>query len=108
VLREDVEVFAAEQKATGFKDIKISQRQTVDADHGRVETWTYTVIHDVKWLQDRHNWPGLKSVVLAESEREIPATAKDPAKIERETRFFTSLRWSGSPSSSHRPSGATG
>jgi predicted transposase YbfD/YdcC len=93
-LREDVEVFAAEQKANGFKDTKISQHQTVDADHGRIETRTYTVIHDVAWLQDNHEWPGLKSVVMVESEREIPATAKDPAKIERETRFYiTSLVW---------------
>jgi predicted transposase YbfD/YdcC len=93
-LREDVEVFAAEQKANGFKDTKISQHQTVDADHGRIETRTYTVIHDVAWLQDNHEWPGLKSVVMVESEREIPETAKDPAKIERETRFYiTSLVW---------------
>jgi predicted transposase YbfD/YdcC len=94
ILREDVEVFAAEQKANGFKDTTVSQHKTVDADHGRVETRTYTVIHDVDWLQDNHEWPGLKSVVMVESEREIPATAKDPAKIERETRFYiTSLVW---------------
>ena len=93
-LREDVEVFVAEQKANGFKDTKISQDTTVDADHGRIETRTCTVLHDVKWLQDRHNWPGLKSVVMVESERQIPATAKDPAKIERETRFYiASLVW---------------
>src|SRR5215468_591922 len=93
-LREDAEVFAAEQKANGFKDTKISQHKTIDADHGRIETRTYTVIHDVDWLQDNHQWPGLKSVVMVESEREIPATAKDPAKIERETRFYiTSLVW---------------
>jgi len=93
-LREDVEVFAAEQKANGFKDTKISQHKTVDADHGRIETRTYTVIHDVDWLQDNHEWPGLKSVVMVESERETPATAKDPVKIERETRFYiTSLVW---------------
>src|SRR6266446_8762033 len=37
-LREDVEIFAAEQKANGFKDTKISQDQTVDGDHGSIET----------------------------------------------------------------------
>src|SRR5580700_8713914 len=40
-LREDVELFAAEQKANGFKDTKISRHETVDADHGRIETRTY-------------------------------------------------------------------
>ena len=92
-LREDVEVFAAEQKANGFKDTKVSQHKTV-ADHGRVETRTYTVIHDVDWLQNNHEWPGLKSVVMVESEREIPSTAKDPARIERSgrTKARTGLR----------------
>jgi predicted transposase YbfD/YdcC len=93
-LREDVEVFAAEQKANGFKDTKVSQHKTVDADYGPIETRTYTVIHDVDWLQDNHEWPGLKSVIMVESEHEIPATAKDPAKIEHETRsYITSLVW---------------
>ena len=87
-LREDVEVFAAEQKATGFKDTKVSRHETVDGDHGRIETRTYTAIHDVAWLQERHDWPGLKGVVMVESTREIGD------KIERETRFYiTSLVW---------------
>ena len=85
-LREDVEVFAAEQKANGFKDTKVSRHETVDGDHGRIETRTYTAIHDVAWLQERHDWPGLRGVVMVESTREIGD------KIERETRFYiTSL-----------------
>jgi predicted transposase YbfD/YdcC len=87
-LREDVEVFAAEQQANGFKDTQFSRDQTVDGDHGRIETRTYTVFHDVDWLQDRHDWPGLKAVVMVESTRELAD------KIERETRFYlTSLIW---------------
>jgi predicted transposase YbfD/YdcC len=85
-LREDVELFAAEQKANGFKDTTISQDETVDGDHGRIETRATTVIHDVAWLQERHDWPGLKAVVIVESTREIAD------KIEHETRFYiTSL-----------------
>lgn len=87
-LREDVELFAAEQKANGFKDTTVSRHETVDGDHGRIETRTYTAIHDVAWLQERHNWPGLKGVLMVESKREIGD------KIERETRFYiTSLVW---------------
>jgi predicted transposase YbfD/YdcC len=87
-LREDVEVFAAEQKANGFKDTKVSRHQTVDGDHGRIETRIYTVFHDVAWLQQRHDWPGLQGVVMVESTRDIGD------KIERETRFYiTSLVW---------------
>src|SRR5450830_559003 len=70
-LREDVEVFAAEQKANGFKDTKVSRHQTVDGDHGRIEIRTYTAIHDVAWLVERHDWPGLRGVVMVESTREI-------------------------------------
>jgi predicted transposase YbfD/YdcC len=85
-LREDVELFATEQKAAGFKDTTISQNETVDGDHGRIETRKTTVIHDVAWLQERHDWPGLNGVVIVQSTREIGD------KIEHETRFYiTSL-----------------
>jgi predicted transposase YbfD/YdcC len=85
-LHEDVKVFAAEQKANGFKDPTISRHETVDSEHGRIETRTTTMIHDVQWLQERHAWPGLKGVVIVESQRGIDG------KITRETRYYiTSL-----------------
>ena len=85
-LREDVELFVAEQKAADFKNTTISRDQMVDGDHGRIETRTTTVIHDVAWLQERHDWPGMKAVIIVESSRE------SAGKIERETRFYiTSL-----------------
>jgi predicted transposase YbfD/YdcC len=81
-LHEDVELFANEQKAKYFKDTTISQDKSVDGDHGRIETRRTTVFHDIGWLQERHNWPGLKAVVMVQSERE------SDAKVERETRFY--------------------
>ena len=85
-LRHDVELFVAEQKATNFKDTTVSRAETVDGDHGRIETRAITVIHDIDWLQEQHAWPGLKSVVMVESTRETSG------KTERETRFYiTSL-----------------
>jgi predicted transposase YbfD/YdcC len=85
-LRADVELFVAEQKANAFKNTTISRDQMVDGDHGRIETRTTTVIHDVAWLQERHDWPGLKGIVMVESIREIDG------KSEYETRFYiTSL-----------------
>jgi predicted transposase YbfD/YdcC len=87
-LQEDVAIFADEQRANGFKDTKVSRHETVDGDHGRIETRTYTAFHDVAWLQERHDWPGLRGVVMVESRREIDG------KIEQETRFYiTSLVW---------------
>ena len=85
-LRKDVDLFVAEQQANGFKDTRISRHETVDGDHGRIETRTVTVIHDVAWLDDMHDWPGLKAVAVIESTREIGA------EIEKTTRFYiTSL-----------------
>jgi len=87
-LREDVQLFATEQKANGFKDTKVSHDKTVDGDHGRIETRVCTVFHDVAWLQERHDWPGLQRVIMVESTREIGD------KVEQETRFYiTSLVW---------------
>jgi predicted transposase YbfD/YdcC len=85
-LREDVEVFVAEQQAKGFADTVVTRDTTVDGDHGRIETRAVTVIHDVGWIQQRHDWPGLKAVVVVDSSREING------KTEHETRFYiTSL-----------------
>jgi len=85
-LKDDAKLLIDEQKAVDFKDTKISYDKTVDADHGRIETRETIVVHDVGWLQERHDWPGLKSLVVVESTREIGD------KVERETRLYiTSL-----------------
>ena len=60
-LHEDVKLFAAEQKARDFKDATVTRHETLDGEHGRIETREYTVIHDVLWLKERHDWPGLAS-----------------------------------------------
>jgi len=83
-LQDDVKLYVAEQRARGFKDAKISRHETVDGDHGRIETRRYTVIHDVAWLQKQHGWPGLRSIIVVETTREH----RD--KIERETRLYIS------------------
>ena len=81
-LCEDVTIFVTEQKARDFRDTTISRDETVDGDHGRVETRTTTVIHDVGWLKKRHAWPGLAGVVIIDSRREMGD------KTETETRLY--------------------
>lgn len=82
-LREDVDVFIAEQKANNFADTTIGQAETIDADNGgRIETRTITVIHDVDWLQKRHGWPGLNAVAMVESTRETKGV------VEKETPIY--------------------
>jgi len=85
-LHDDVALFVAEQKARDFHDSQISRNTTVDGDHGRIETRATTVIHNVAWLQKRHEWPGLKAIVIIDSTRETGP------KVEHETRLYlTSL-----------------
>ena len=71
-----------------FKDVRHGFVQTVDGDHGRIETrrvWVTDQLDD--WLDEsqRTRWPGLKSIAVVESKREIPLK---PASIER--RYFIS------------------
>src|ERR1700729_2598985 len=63
-LRQDVELFATEQKAHDFKDATVSRHESVGGDPGRIETRAVTVIHDIGWLQERHQWPGLACLVM--------------------------------------------
>ena len=80
-LAEDVRLFDAEQSAANFAHATVDQTETIDGDHGRIETRKVTVYQNIEWLQERHAWPGLKSVIKVESRREIGE------KIETETRF---------------------
>jgi site-specific recombinase XerD len=61
---------------------EVSRHETIDGDHGRIETRRYTVFHDVEWLRKLHDWPGLKGLVMVESTREING------KITQETRLY--------------------
>jgi predicted transposase YbfD/YdcC len=81
-LRDDVELFATEQKVRDYADTTISVDATVDGDHGRIETRRVIVVHDIGWLQERHKWPGLAGLVIVEATREIDRVSR------RETRYY--------------------
>jgi predicted transposase YbfD/YdcC len=80
-LHGDIELFVKEQKYVNFAQAKISTCQTIDAGHGRIETRHATLIHDVGWLQDRHDWPGLNAVIVIDSTREIGATSECETRL---------------------------
>ena len=84
-LRDDVELFFTAQKESPFKDIAVSRHQTLEKSHGRIETRSYTALDQIDWLKKRHDWAGLKSIVMVESVREIIG-----GKTERETRYYIS------------------
>lgn len=58
--------------------------QTVDGDHGRIETRRLWVSDQVQWIKLDEPWPGLNSVAVVESLREING------KTSTERRYFIS------------------
>ena len=83
-LREDVEVFFDEHLERNIGGQFVKSAETIEADHGRIETRCCTVCSDTQWLVNRHDWPGLKAVVMTEYTREIRG------KIETVRRFYIS------------------
>jgi predicted transposase YbfD/YdcC len=49
----------------------LAREQTVEKDHGRLETRRYYQSDQVDWFADRSKWEGLKSVGMVESLREL-------------------------------------
>jgi predicted transposase YbfD/YdcC len=61
--------------------------ETIDGDHGRIETRRYWTVDNIEWLENKENWPGLTSIGMVERIREV----KD--KVTTEISFYiTSLK----------------
>lgn len=56
-LHEDVVVLLNDPEAP-----QTTMPPEVEAGHGRIETRTATVSTEVEWLQQQHQWPGLKAI----------------------------------------------
>lgn len=54
-----------------FKGTWHDRHEDTDAGHGRIETRKVWVTDDLGWLKQTPAWPGLKSVVVIESHREV-------------------------------------
>lgn len=69
-----------------FAGVRHGFVETVDGDHGRVETrrvWVTDQLDDWLKAEQRQRWAGLKSVAVVEAEREVPLK---PTSVER--RYF--------------------
>lgn len=64
-LHTDVKTFLDDPKAEAT-----TAHTTVDADHGRIETRTAVVSTHIGWLQEQHQWPGLKAIAKLTRVRE--------------------------------------
>lgn len=84
-LRDDVELFLKEQRVRDFADTTVTYHETVEKEHGRIETRRVWACGDVAWLRRRHKkWASLRSIVMVEYSCE---TAKG---TRREIRFYIS------------------
>ena len=61
-----------------------SRHQTVEKDHGRIETRRYLCTGKLDWLAERHQWAALRSLAVVEAERTIGE------KTTRERRYYLS------------------
>lgn len=81
-LREDVEQEFAEAQRHQFKYMNHTYYETVEKNHGRIETRQYWYTHDVQGLGTLQDWPQLNGMVLCRSTRIV----KD--KTSTEDRYF--------------------
>jgi len=69
----------------GFREIEHSYCETVEKDHGRIETRRCWATQDVDWLKQKEQWRDLQSIIMVEATREVSGKA---ATTER--RYFIS------------------
>lgn len=70
-LYEDVQLFFDTGVQNGFGDTPVATHETLDADHGRIETRRYWITSALEGVVDPQQWPGLQSIGMVECEREI-------------------------------------
>lgn len=58
--------------------------EAVDGGHGRIETRRNVITCDIAWLDDKENWPGLKSLGMVESFRDVDG------KVSFDRRYYIS------------------
>jgi len=66
-LYEDVKLWLDTNDKQGYVHV----HQSIEKDHGRIETRRVAVSAKLDWLEQKTEWAGLKAVALVESTREI-------------------------------------
>lgn len=67
----DITLYLDDMIASGKEIGPLCYHETIDADHGRIETRKYWITTDIDWLHGKENWRGLKSIGCVERIREI-------------------------------------
>lgn len=86
-LHAKIAALFAGAKEQGIDTVWHKKEETVDGDHGRIETRCYTVLPLMYLPSFKLRWKGLQSIAMVESKREIGD------RVEEEKRYYiTSLK----------------
>lgn len=83
-LHEDIRFLFEGFQKIKWKDFLGSSSQSFDKGHGRIESRIVWATEDLGGLKMEHKWPGLRSVIMVESRRELKG------KGSYEKRFYIS------------------
>jgi predicted transposase YbfD/YdcC len=83
-LYEDIRTFLDDAIERGFQGVEHDLYEQTDKGHGRIETRRCWTSSQIDWLRNRHDWPGLQSIAVVQSRRQIGE------QISTERRYFIS------------------
>jgi predicted transposase YbfD/YdcC len=72
-LYDDLQTTFRDAQATHFRDVAHDFQQTVEKDHGRIETrrcWTIAEPSYLNYLNEAQTWKHLRTIVMVEAERQ--------------------------------------
>jgi len=85
-LHAEVKAFLDDAQARGFAGVAHQFVQTVEKDHGRLETRRYWVSEQIGWLADKGQWEAFRSIGMVEAVREVEG------QVSTERRYYLSSR----------------
>ncbi|UVS60258.1 MULTISPECIES: ISAs1 family transposase [Nitrosomonas] len=77
-LHDDVKTFFTSSLSPAVTSV------SYEGEHGRIETRSIRATADIAWLQERHDWKSLRSIIA------ITATRETDNKVTEEIRYFIS------------------
>lgn len=81
-LHDDIALFFQEPKNGPFGNC-----ETIDGEHGRIETRRYFTTDDIEWLPGKQDWAGIKTICMAVRERDVNGNVSSEASY-----FISSLK----------------
>jgi predicted transposase YbfD/YdcC len=81
-----IEGFFSTAEQTSYQGVPHTRAEWIEKDHGRIETRRCVVTDDLSCVENRQDWPGVKTLLMVEAIREINGVAST------ERRYYISSR----------------